>query len=591
MNPSYFAPGYYQAFAQFDAAGAALWTKAVADSYATFADVQNDQSGLLPAWSSANQVQIQNCTFQVDGGGAPDTYQSDAARTPWRVATDLAWTGSTGARTFLTPMVNWLNTSNRLTHIVDVYALTGVALNGAVQLNNMTLDATGRRSTITMGAFATAGIAGTQAELDRLVGAWQSLYRAGDDLGPGGITQPHAFNNSLALLYGMLATGTMWNPLGADPTPLPEAPLVDQPGNAIINGDFDEGIRGWNMENLGGIAAEGFAVHESGELRILLQKVTGLPDEQYMVRLRQPVTLTAGQNYRLSISARAAEPRVMRMFVGQRDEPYATYLALDSDPEAEGAALNLTTEMQTFQVVLQAPATTGAVQLALDLADSAAEVVIDNIIVAPTTDPVTAPGTPIVAPPVAGAPGGGTGEVPAGGGNLGPIAPVGDSTNGPVSPVPGPGDQTGGLPPAPTATPGAGSCTAQTQAGCAPAACSIPLGLCYDPATGYVWSPAQATYTEPPRGVLPCGPDQVSLPTSPEVTLCYIPETGWIYNPTGTPPGWQFYGVNYTRGENPEAEDSGCAVNGAPASRSGSSWLLVGLLGTALGFAYRRRTA
>jgi hypothetical protein len=32
-------------------------------------------------------------------------------------------------------------------------------------------------------------------------------------------------------------------------------------------------------------------------------------------------------------------------------------------------------------------------------------------------------------------------------------------------------------------------------------------------------------------------------------------------------------------------------VNGAPTGRAGAGWMLVGLLGTALGFAYRRRAA
>lgn len=604
MNPSYFAPAYYRAFATYDTAGAALWNKAVTDAYATLGDIQNQGSGLVPAWSSSNSAQAQNCNFQVAGGGNQNEYQSDAARVPWRVATDLAWADAQPARQFLTPMLSWLTTSNRLAHVVDRFTLTGSALpafdpNGGgannQALDNATLDATGRRSTIAMGAFSTAGIVGTQAQLDNLVGAWTSLYRAGDDLGAGGVTQPHAFNNSLALLYGMLATGTMWNPLGDDPTPVAEPVLVDQPGNLAVNGDFDEGMRGWAVENLGGVTAEGYAVHQNGELHLLLQKIGGQADQQYMVRLKQQVTIQANQNYKLSITARAAADRVLRVFVGQRDEPYTTYMAMDSDPDTEGDAINLTTQNQTFEVVQQASeAPQGFVQLAIDAGDSMAEVIIDSISLTPTTDPVTEPGTPIVAPPATPdtpptTPGGGPAPTP-GDGNLGTVTPNGvdapGSSGGPVGAADP--DDAVGAPATPTTAPAAASCSAQNTTACAPYACSTQLNLCYDMNTGYVWDPSRNAWTAPPRGAAGCGTDQVFWP---KFNLCYIPETGWIYNPTGPQAGWQFYGIDYTEGKKPKGEASSCAIDGAPGTSRGSSWMLMGLLGAALGLSVRRRNA
>jgi endo-1,4-beta-D-glucanase Y len=612
MNPSYFAPAYYGAYATVDTANAALWTQAVGDAYTTFRAIQDPGSGLVPAWSSNNSPNTNNCNFQVAGGGNPNEYQSDAARVPWRVATDLVWTNSAAARTFLTPMLSWLKTDNRITHIVDRFQTNGSALPAFVQnggganntaLNNATLDATGRRSTISMGAFATAGIVGTQDDLDQLVGAWQSLYRAGDNLGEGGAVLPHAFNNSLALLYGMLATGTMWNPIGADPTPVPEPQVVDQPGNLIGNGDFDEGLLDWSFENIGGVAAEGFAMHKAGELHVLLQKVSGVEGEQYMVRLRQPITIQANQNYKISIRARATAPRLLRLFVGQVADPYTTYLALDDDDAEEGAAIHLTDAMQTFEVVqASAAAPQGALQFALDFADSTAEVVIDDISITPTTDPVTAPGTPIVTPPAGdpgttpppgSTPGTGPGSTPAtGDGNIGPVSNPGtDNTGTPgqtPSGVPGGGEQVAGGPAAPTGVPAATTCSAANAAtACAPYACSVPLSLCYDMNTGYVWNPNTNGWTQPPRGVAGCAADQVFWP---KFNSCYVPETGWIYNAAAVPPAWQFYGIDYTANKKPEA-DSGCTVSGAGANGSGSSWMLVGLLGAALGLSYRRRTA
>jgi endo-1,4-beta-D-glucanase Y len=609
MNPSYFAPAYYGAYATVDTANAALWNQTVGDSYATFGAIQNPGSGLVPAWSSDNSANTNNCNFQVAGGGNPNEYQSDAARVPWRVATDLVWTNSTAARAFLTPMLAWLKTDNRITHIVDRFQTGGSALppfdpNAGPEndqpLDNAALDATGRRSTISMGAFATAGIVGTQDDLDHLVGAWQSLYRAGDNLGTGGTVLPHAFNNSLALLYGMLATGTMWSPLGADPTPVDEVQPVDQPGNLIGNGDFDEGLLDWSFENIGGVAAEGFAMHRTGELHVILQKVSGVAGEQYMVRLRQPITIQANQNYKISIRARAASPRVLRLFVGQVAAPYTTYLALDDDDAEEGAAIHLTADMQTFEVVQASEAAPqGELQFALDFADSAAEVVIDDISIAPTTDPVTVPGTPIVTPPVTdpttptpgGPPGTGTSSTPAagGGGAIGPVSNPGtDNTGSPgqaPGAIPGGGEQVAGGPAAPSGAPAATTCNAQTTTACAPYNCSVPLSLCYDMTTGYVWNPNTGGWTQPPKGVAGCAADQVFWP---KFGYCYVPDTGWIFNPTVG--AWQFYGIDYTEGKKPEA-DSGCAVSGAGANGTGSSWMLVGLLGAALGLSYRRRTA
>ena len=92
-------------------------------------------------------------------------------------------------------------------------------------------------------------------------------------------------------------------------------------------------------------------------------------------------------------------------------------------------------------------------------------------------------------------------------------------------------------------------------------------------------------WTKPPRGVAGCAQDQVFWP---KFDLCYIPETGWIYNPTQG--GWVFYGLDFTDGKRPESDGS-CAIDGAPGTSRGSSWMLMGLLGAALGLSFRRRNS
>ena len=327
VNPSYIPPAYYPAFAEYD--DAAFWTGARNSTYTYLAAAQQDTTGLVPAWSnSGGGTNLTNCNPQVSGGGQTSEFQADAARTPWRVSADWLWTGEPRAGAFLTPMARFATSApNRITHIVDRYQLDGAPLPGAnggnAPINATTLDATERRSTFTMGGFATAMTASSQQNLDRFTGAWQGLYVPGDSF-----ETYRAFNNSLALLYGLFVTGFMWDPVGADPVAV-QPPALNPPvaGNLIVNGDFDEGLLGWRMENPRRSGRRGvLPCTRPAKCTCVIQKITGGADQQYMVRLCQPVTLQAGQNYRMSVRARAAEPRVMRMFVGQRNEPYATYL-------------------------------------------------------------------------------------------------------------------------------------------------------------------------------------------------------------------------------------------------------------------------
>lgn len=590
VNPSYIPPGYYRAFADYD--DATFWSGAINSTYTYLSTVQQDNTGLVPAWSTSAGGGNLSCNPIVSGGGGTDEFQADAARTPWRVAADLLWSGDERATAFLAPIAQFATSApRRITNIVDRYELDGTPLQteaaGGGPLDPVTLNADGRRSTFTIGGFATAMTASTQENIDRFTGAWQSLYAPGDSSGTY-----RAFGNSLALLYGLLVTGYMWDPIGAPPTAAEPPTLNEQVGNLLINGDFDEGVRGWTMENLGGIESEGFAMHQDGETHVLIQKAAVGDDLAYHLRLKQQVEIQANQNYRFTLSARAAAPRSLKAFVGQRDEPYTQYFSLD-DPETEGDAINLTTEMQTFSVVVAGAATTGFVQLALDLGGNDAEVVIDDVSIVPTTDPVTEPGSPIVQQPAApdpNNPGAGAPTATPGDGNLGTVDPVGDNSGAPGVGGPGaptPGGEVGGAPPTPTGVPLVTTCSAQNVNACgAPYACSVRLGLCYDTATGYVYNPTTLQWTQPPPGPAGgCATDQVFWPL---INSCYVPDTGWAFNEAAGQ--WQWYGIDYTSGKRPPADD-GCAVSGVAAGSGSSSWGLLGLLGAALGLASRRRSA
>lgn len=122
INPSYFAPGYYQVFAHYFPEQAATWMALRDGSYQLYAIYQARMENLVPDWSGP------------DGSDIGSKYWYDACRTPWRVAVDYAWTGDTRAKTFLQNMSSWLDKNGGLPQaaqqqnsaFVGAYALTGV---------------------------------------------------------------------------------------------------------------------------------------------------------------------------------------------------------------------------------------------------------------------------------------------------------------------------------------------------------------------------------------------------------------------------------------------------------------------------------
>jgi endo-1,4-beta-D-glucanase Y len=89
-NPSYFAVGYFKAFASLSSDSG--WTTLANDSYSLLSTLQGKMSGQVPDWT--------------DSSGTPESgdrgkFGPDASRTPWRVATDYVWNNEAKAVTFL----------------------------------------------------------------------------------------------------------------------------------------------------------------------------------------------------------------------------------------------------------------------------------------------------------------------------------------------------------------------------------------------------------------------------------------------------------------------------------------------------------
>lgn len=574
INPSYIPPGYYVAYGNVEQQG--FWDQARNASYDYFNAVRNPQTGLVPAWSqSSGNLQI-GCNPQVAGGGGTAEYQADAARTPWRVAIDYQWTGDARAEDFL-DSIGGFASRQQMMRIRDRYTLAGQPANG----NELSSHELGR-NTYVVGGFATAMVAASQEQIDDFTAAWISVYKAGDNF--GGTFR--AFNNSLALLYGLVVTGTMWSPFGAAPAAMPEASLTPPtPGNLVVNGDFDEGVTGWEARSdyydYGGsqtfTSSDGFALHDSGEMR--LRVLRNEPAAPQRMSLRQTVSLQAGQRYRLSVDARAEAPRALRLVVQGADGAYGS-IVIGQD----GQTFTVDSQMRTFQTVFDSPATDPDAVLLFQFGHSGEDVTIDNVILEPTELPLD-PGSTVGGPapaPVAPAPGaapGGAGAPAAGGGTLGAVGNLGDDVGPGASPLPG--ASMGGLAPGLVPASPPTNASSPSVQNCAPVAYSSELDLCYDPNTGYVWDLVQGAWALPPQ-VEACGADERNPGNYyywwPLVAACYDPASGTAYDEQLGQ--WVFVGTNFTRGQRGLPSDgSGCALGGAGASHDG--WVGLALLGLA----------
>jgi endo-1,4-beta-D-glucanase Y len=181
QNVSYASPAYYRAFAKKKPDQAAFWTKLASDSYVQLARSANGSTGLVPNWS--NMQGGAGCAGKPNG----DRYGYDAARTPWRVATDYVWNGTPAAKDWLGKLTTWVDgPAGGITAIGDLYQLGGAK------------EGQNHNSTFT-GAFALAAMSQTQAKADLYGTAFRS------------ISDNTYFEESLRAVYMLLAAGMFQN--------------------------------------------------------------------------------------------------------------------------------------------------------------------------------------------------------------------------------------------------------------------------------------------------------------------------------------------------------------------------------------------
>ncbi len=191
-NPSYFAPGYFRAFAAYTNDN--FWISVADKCYVVINNnlsVNNAVGGLVSDWCQAS-----------GNYSAGRNYSYDAARTPWRIAVDYAWYGNASAKAYSKKSSDFVRINlGGSQNIKDGYSQNGSAISS---YHNSTF----------VGAFACAAIGGdNQAHLDNSYGDLKGINDANS-----------YFNQSLKTLYLFFLSGNFYLPGGTVVNPIVQAP-------------------------------------------------------------------------------------------------------------------------------------------------------------------------------------------------------------------------------------------------------------------------------------------------------------------------------------------------------------------------------
>jgi endo-1,4-beta-D-glucanase Y len=188
-NPSYFSPGYYRTFGTYTN-DATFWNNVADSCYTVINNNLTENSavgGLVSDWCMSTGAYSSDASGYTNQG---QRYSYDAARTPWRIAVDYAFYGTSEAGVYAKKCSDFVReTLGGTANIKDGYYQNGT-LSG--EWHNATF----------VGAFACAAMAGeNQTHLD-------SSYSDLRDL-----SEPYSYyNQTLKTLYLFLLNGDFYLP-------------------------------------------------------------------------------------------------------------------------------------------------------------------------------------------------------------------------------------------------------------------------------------------------------------------------------------------------------------------------------------------
>lgn len=192
-NPSYLAPGYFKVYGEFTN-DQTFWNNVANKSYQILnanLSVNNAVDCLVSDWCKADGSYSDIVPWAYESGR---TYYYDAARTPWRIATDYVWYGSAESASYTGKCRNFVSSKGGINQIKAGYTQSGNVI-GDYQDPTFT------------GAFASAILSSTsQSEVNT---AYTTLKNQ---------TSTAYFASTLRVLYMYTMSGNLYNPLADDDT-------------------------------------------------------------------------------------------------------------------------------------------------------------------------------------------------------------------------------------------------------------------------------------------------------------------------------------------------------------------------------------
>jgi hypothetical protein len=269
--------GHFRAYAQ--ATGDSFWNTAIDRAYELSNRMQTVYSagvGLMPDFIVDTHTATPRPSpgMMGDFNMNEDKYWWNACRNPWRYASDYLLSGDTRWKTITARMIDFFQAEaakvgGDVTAIGTGYTLSGTQLTGG--------DSGAYHGPICAGACIDAKY---QPFLDSLWN-WNAAHPT-----------TGYYDGEIQLLSMVVASGNWWSPTVSASAPVQQPPATEpaapvNPANVLANGDFSNGLTGWN--NWGNSQVVGSALQVG-------TAAGGVGQDVY-------AKLTAGTRYQLTASA------------------------------------------------------------------------------------------------------------------------------------------------------------------------------------------------------------------------------------------------------------------------------------------------
>ncbi|WP_299617398.1 glycosyl hydrolase family 8 [uncultured Tenacibaculum sp.] len=186
-NPSYFAPAYFRVYGKFTN-DVQFWDNVTAKTYEILnanLSVNNAVDCLVSDWCKADGSYSDIVPWAFNSG---KSFYYDAARTPWRIATDYIWFGKTDASSYLAKCENFVSRVGGLDNITAGYNQDGTQIH------------TFKDPTYT-GSFAASLMNSNQTVVDNAYSTTKNL------------TSTAYFATTLRVIYMFTLSGNFYNPV------------------------------------------------------------------------------------------------------------------------------------------------------------------------------------------------------------------------------------------------------------------------------------------------------------------------------------------------------------------------------------------